>query len=233
MGRQSIMFRGRGRSARAGLAASPFGAGAPGAPGALAALATLGALAALASGCAGAGNFVWVNDLPAAATAGAGAEAEYLIREGDVVSIRVLGQEPFSTKARVRSDGRVAFPAIGDVEVRGKRPTAVKGEIEARLKDYVVAANVTVTVEEFQPITVSVLGEVSRPGSYPLDVRATLAQVLATAGGLNEFASRDSIFVVRGGPQPLRVRFTYEDVSRGDARTASFPLRHGDLVVIE
>jgi polysaccharide export outer membrane protein len=125
------------------------------------------------------------------------------------------------------------MPAIGDIEVRGKRPSSLKAELEARLKDYVNAPSVTVTVDEFQPITVAVLGEVARPGTYPSDPRATLAEVLAAAGGLTEYASHDSIYVVRGAPQPLRVRFTYDDVSRGEPRTAAFALRQGDLVVVE
>jgi polysaccharide export outer membrane protein len=195
-------------------------------------VASAGLVTGLSGGCAGPGNFVWVNDLPAAATAPS-SDSDYVIRDGDLVNIKVLTQEPLSTRARVRSDGRIAMPAIGDIEVRGKRPSAVKAEIEPRLKDYVNAANVTVTVEEFQPITVNVLGEVTRPGSYPFDPRATLAQVLATAGGLNDYASRDSIFLVRATPQPMRVRFTWEDVTRGEPRSTTFPLRHGDLVVVE
>jgi polysaccharide export outer membrane protein len=149
------------------------------------------------------------------------------------LNIRVFNQEALSTKAKVRSDGRIAVPALGDIDVRGKSPAKLKAELEARLKDYVNAPSVTVTVEEFQPIVVSVLGEVTKAGSYPLDPRATLAQVLATAGGLTEFASRDSIFVVRAGPPAVRVRFTYEDVSRGAQPSAGFVLHDGDLVVVE
>jgi polysaccharide export outer membrane protein len=125
------------------------------------------------------------------------------------------------------------MPAIGDVDVRGKRPSALKAELEARLKDYVNTPSVTVTVEEFQPINVSVLGEVSKQGTFAMDPRASVAQVLAAAGGLTDYASRDSIFVVRPGPHPLRVRFSFEDVSRGDPRSSSFPLEQGDLVVVE
>src|SRR5579872_4832574 len=166
-----------------------------------------------AGACSGPGNFVWVTDLPSAYTQ-RGADQGYLIRDGDTLSIRVFNQEAMSTKARVRSDGRIALPALGDIDVRGKRPAALKVELEARLKDYVNAPSVTVSVEEFQPIIVSVLGEVSKSGSYPLDPRATVAQVLANAGGLTDYASRDRIFIVRSGPPPVRVRFTYEEVSR-------------------
>ncbi len=183
------------------------------------------------AGCAGSGNYVWVQELPPDAFVQPA--TEYLIRDGDLVNVRVFGQEPLSTRARVRSDGRIAMPAIGDVDVRGKRPSALRAELEARLKDYVNSASVTVTVEEFQPINVSVLGEVQKQGTYAVDPRTTVAQVLAAAGGLTDYASRDGLFVVRKSPRPLRIRFTYNDVRRGDPRASSFTLQAGDLLVVE
>jgi len=190
------------------------------------------ALLGLALACAGPGQYVWVNELPAEYLA-RNPDQSYVIRDGDTLNIRVFNQEALSTKAKVRSDGRMAMPALGDIDVRGKHPAALKAELEGRLKDYVNAPSVTVTVEEFQPIVVSVLGEVVKAGSFPLDPRATLAQVLASAGGLTEFASRDSIYVVRAGPPAMRVRFTYEDVSRGSPSSVGFVLHDGDLVVVE
>jgi polysaccharide export outer membrane protein len=182
--------------------------------------------------CSGPGQYVWVNDLPAEYLART-SDQSYLIRDGDTLNIRVFNQEALSSRAKVRSDGRIALPALGDIDVRGKRPADLKTELEGRLKDYVNAPSVTVTVEEFQPIVVSVLGEVAKAGSYPLDPRATIAQVLANAGGLTDFASRDSIYVVRAGPPTIRVRFTYEDVSRGSPASVGFVLHDGDLVVVE
>jgi polysaccharide export outer membrane protein len=191
------------------------------------------ALLGSALACAGPGQYVWVNELPAEYIARSHPDQSYVIRDGDTLNIRVFNQEALSTKAKVRSDGRMAMPALGDVDVRGKHPATLKAELEGRLKDYVNAPSVTVTVEEFQPIVVSVLGEVVKAGSFPLDPRATVAQVLASAGGLTEFASRDSIYVVRAGPPAVRVRFTYEDVSRGAPSSVGFVLHDGDLVVVE
>jgi protein involved in polysaccharide export with SLBB domain len=78
-----------------------------------------------------------------------------------------------------------------------------------------------------------VLGEVAHPGTLPLDPRATLAEVLASSGGLTEYASRDGIFVVRAGPPAMRIRFTYQEVSRGTAASQGFVMKDGDLVVVE
>ncbi|MGH7296701.1 MAG: polysaccharide biosynthesis/export family protein [Polyangiaceae bacterium] len=195
----------------------------------------VGALAVvllLAPGCASEGAYVWVTRLPPQYTSRP-LEPAYVIRDGDLLNIRVFNQEAMSIRSKVRSDGRIALPAVGDVEARGKKPSELKTVIEAKLKDYINAPSVTVSVDEFQSIQVSVLGEVSKQGTLPLDPRATLAQVLASSGGLTDYASRDSIFVVRAGPPPLRVRFTYEDVSRGAPQCEGFVMQDGDLVVVE
>jgi polysaccharide biosynthesis/export protein len=186
-------------------------------------------LAALLLGqCAGPGVYVWIAQLPPQPI-----EKEYVIQEGDLIEVRVFNQDPISTHARVRSDGRISMPILGDVDIRGKRPADVKADLEIRLKDYVNSPSVTVTVQESHPITISVLGEVSHQGVFPIDPHATLAEVIALAGGLTDYASRDRLFVVRTGAQPLRARFTYDEVSHGDPPTAAFALRQGDLIVVE
>ncbi len=178
--------------------------------------------------CAPQGPYVWIADLPPQPVA-----SDYLIQEGDSIEIRVFNQDPLSTHARVRTDGRIAVPILGDVDVRGKRPADLKAELEARLKDYVNAPSVTVTLQESHPITVTVLGEVGHQGVFPIDPHANLAEVLALAGGLSDYASRDRLFVVRSGPPPQRIRFTYDAVSRGNPSTTAFALRQGDLIVVE
>ncbi|MBK6578654.1 MAG: polysaccharide export protein [Sandaracinaceae bacterium] len=188
-----------------------------------------GSLAVLAlslAACSGAGKYVWVNDLPAVSAAA----DEYHIRAGDFVSIIVFQQDAMSAKARVRSDGKMSFPILGDITVRGMRPADVKAQLEKRLKEYVLTPNVTVSIEDTQPIEVSVLGEVARPGIFTLKANASMAQALASAGGMTDFANRDRIFVIRA---PKRIRFTYEGIVRGDGRSATFLLESGDLIVVE
>jgi polysaccharide export outer membrane protein len=197
------------------------------APLALAVAVVLGLL-----GCGASGTYVWVNELPKEYTSRT-APAEYRIGDGDTVNVRVFNQEALSTRAKVRTDGRLALPVLGDVDVRGKRPSVLKAELETRLKDYVNAPSVTVTVEEVQPVVVSVLGEVGHPGAFPLDPRATVADALAHAGGLTDYASRDKIFVVRSTPRSMRVRFTFEDIAHGAPASAGFVLANGDLLVVE
>jgi polysaccharide biosynthesis/export protein len=185
------------------------------------------ALAALSlAGCGGA-PYVWVDELtPPRAADG------YVIASGDLVSVRVFNQENLSVRARVRSDGKIAVPFLGDVEVSGKTPAAVSGELGVRFKEYVVSPAVTTTVEEPQATSVSVLGEVTHPGVYTLDATAGVLQALAAAGGFTDYAGKDAIYVVRRASGP-RVRFTFSSLVQGEGRAPAFRLRAGDVVVVE
>jgi polysaccharide biosynthesis/export protein len=183
--------------------------------------------------CAQEGNYVWVQNLPPAAAHGP-RDDQYLIAPGDTISVRVFEQDAMSAKVKVRADGKVALPIIGDTDVRGKRPSDVARELEGRLKEYIVSPKVTVNVDDFQPLTVAVLGEVTHPGRYPLDPAiAGVMQALASAGGMTEYADRDRIYVLRRFPQPMRIRFTFESLSRNEPRAVTFVLQTGDVVVVE
>ncbi len=192
----------------------------------LAGFAVLGVVAA----CSGSGQYVWFDQLPQDKLMSAN---EYLIDVGDVLNIHVLGHEEMATHQRVRPDGRVALLLIGEVFAAGKRPGALRAELEGRLKDFIVSPSVVVNIDESQPPTVLVLGEVARPGGYALAQDLRIAHALALGGGLTEYASRSSIFVVRDRPAPMRIRFTYEAVTRNLGRAGEFQLRGGDVVEVE
>jgi polysaccharide biosynthesis/export protein len=181
-------------------------------------------------GCSPPGQYVWYSSLPAAAT---NAHQDYLINVGDTVDVRALNHEEVSVKEKVRIDGRIAIPLIGEVEARGKRPSALRAELEGRLKDFIVSPSITVNVVETELMTVLLLGEVARPGAFKVEPNVRLAQVLALGGGLTDYASRDSVYVVREQPVAQRIRFTYQAVMRNEGRAGDFPLHAGDLVEVE
>lgn len=195
-----------------------------------AALGCLLAFVAAACGRSG-GGFVWVDNLPAARAA-AGA---YAVGVGDVVSVQVWDHDKMSARARVRSDGRISMPLLDDVDVAGKTPTQLARELERQLKErnLVVNPSVNVVLEETKPLGVAVMGEVSRAGMYTLDAGAGVAEALASAGGLTEFAHRDRIYVIRRTPQPVRIRFTYDALAEARGLAATFRLQSGDVVVAQ
>jgi polysaccharide biosynthesis/export protein len=177
------------------------------------------------------GTFTWVNDYvdPPAPADGGG----YVIQPGDLLQIRVFNQPDMSTRARVREDGKVSVPFLNDVIAAGFTPNALAHELQTRLKDYINAPVVTVSLEEPRPFSVAVMGEVSKPGVYAVPHGAGVLQALAAAGGFTQYASRDRIFVVRDLPQRARIRFNYEELSLAQGKAAAFRLRVGDTVVVE
>lgn len=186
------------------------------------------ALLAGSAGCS-AGQFVWFSEMPAEAKS----STDFVISNGDLLTVRVLGHEDMSVHQRVRADGRIAVPIIGEVEAGGKRPSSLRAELEGRIKEYIVSPSVLLTVDERQPLTIYAMGEVSKPGPLLLEPGASVADALAAAGGPTEYAARDRIFLVRRRPSPVRIRFTYDWLSRNEAQAATFPLAPGDMLVVE
>jgi polysaccharide export outer membrane protein len=158
---------------------------------------------------------------------------EYVIGPGDVISITVYQQAELSTKAKVRTDGRIGLTFIGEIVVAGKKPAVLAQELELRLRQFIVSPRVVVNVDEAHPIAVSMLGEGGTKGSLTLEPPATLLQAIAQAGGLSEYASKDKIFILRRVPVFRRIRFTYEAIVNNESGAAMFPLRTGDVIFVE
>jgi polysaccharide biosynthesis/export protein len=181
--------------------------------------------------CAGSGPYVWVNDAPDTFFR---PMSPLTISVGDMINIRVFGQEPLSTKATVRADGAVALPLVGDVVVSGKTPGIVAKEVEARLVPYVTTPNVVVVIEDSR-IRITTIGELRKTGTLVLEAGDTgMLAALANSGGLTEYAGKSDIFVLRQLPNGVvRIRFSYDEIVRGLGRAAAFRLHNGDQVIVE
>lgn len=167
---------------------------------------------------------------------GATAPGEYVIGPGDTLQVRVFQQEAMSARVRVRGDGKVSLPLVNDWVVAGKMPTQVASELQVRLKEFINTPVVTVSLEEMRPLNVSVVGEVVRPGVVVLEPGAGVVHAIAAAGGLTDFAHKDGIFVIRKPSpttKPVRIRFTWEDLTNGDPASVKFLLLPQDVVVAE
>jgi polysaccharide export outer membrane protein len=182
-------------------------------------------------GCGSAGVFTWYRDLPH--NEFQSSSGEYVIGIGDTVRVQVYDQEGLTVRSKIRPDGRLALPFVGEVVAVGRHPLALAKEIEARLKEFFVTPRVTVTVEESVPVTISVLGEVGHVGLLTLEPNAGLLQALAQAGGPTDYADKSSIYVLRRSPDFRRIRFTYDSLLQNREGAATFSLRTGDVLVVE
>jgi polysaccharide export outer membrane protein len=77
------------------------------------------------------------------------------------------------------------------------------------------------------------MGEISKPGPMPLARDMGVAQAIAAAGGLTTFAHKDRIFVVRATPKPVRIHFTYKELTQEIGAASKFRLKPNDIVVVE
>ena len=193
-------------------------------------LATFGLTAFIAVSffaCAKPAPFVWATDYRAPQILPA---EERQVRPGDKVIVHVRGQDALSGEFTVAGDGRYRQPRLGLVEVGGYSVKEAESRLKQRLEGWLDSSLIEVSVEH-QPQSISVLGSVRRPGRYALASGMGVLSTLAEAGGLDDFADRDGIYVLRGTGQATRIRFRYRDLA--DGAHAGFELRDGDVIVVE
>lgn len=160
------------------------------------------------------------------------ASSRYTLGPADVIHVNVWKNADLSQTVTIGPDGFVSLPLLGDVRATGLTADQLAKDITSRLTSYVVNAQVTVSVVEIRSRQVFITGQVGKPGAYPLIAPITVLQLIAQAGGLNTFASRKGIFILRGATgNALRLKFNYNSAIHGDVKQ-NISLQPGDTVII-
>jgi polysaccharide export outer membrane protein len=158
----------------------------------------------------------------------------YRIGAGDVLQI-VVWKEPDASvpSIQVRSDGNITVPFVKEIHVEGLTPTEVESLVTERLTRFLRSPEVSVLVRETNRDKVYVVGAVGRQGSIPLRSVMTVIQALAEAGGVNEFAKKKKIYIIRTeGQKQVRIPFNYEAAIKGQAGLSSLLVAPGDTIVV-
>lgn len=134
-----------------------------------------------------------------AAALAAEARTNYRVSPGDLLSISVYQDPELSRKARVDAEGAVSLPLVGAVPVAGKTVLEAQRLIEERLSKYLVEPQASVLIEEYGRKLFFVMGEVQKPGSYPVPVesKVTVLQAISIAGGFTRIAAPGRTRVLR------------------------------------
>lgn len=177
---------------------------------------------------------------PAAASAAAPAPAdrsEYLIGPGDVIRVSVFQNPDLSLEARVNENGTIRFPLIGSVRIGGMSVSNAEKAIADGLRagDFVKQPQVTVLLAQIRANLVSVLGQVGKPGRYPLEVGGTkLMEVLAQAGGVSPTGSDTLILSGQRDGKPFRKEIDMPAVlGPTQDTTADIELQNGDVIFVD
>jgi len=151
---------------------------------------------------------------------------------GDVLDVRVYGEEELTGTYRVAQDGSIDFPFIGRVAVAGLEPPTIADTIKDRLAHgYLRDPQVSIFVREYNSKRVSVVGAVAHPGNFPMTTGLTVVQAISLAGGFTSIASRDDTVVTRRvGGRLRRFPVHAEDVTEGNED--DFPLQAGDIIYV-
>lgn len=161
------------------------------------------------------------------------APPEYRIGPEDTLQIAVWKNEAMSKTVPVRPDGMISLPLLNDLQAAGLTPMELRDLLMKKLGEYMPTPEVAVIVAEVRSFKVSVIGEVQRPARYELKSWTTVLDVLALAGGLNEFAARNRIVVLRpDGNGMKRIPFNYNKVISSGGEHENFYLRPSDIVLV-
>lgn len=121
-----------------------------------------------------------------------------LIGPLDTIGVDVFNVPELSREMQVDASGRISMPLIGTVDARGKTAEELAAAIEAALRGrFVRNPDVTVNIKSSVSQVVTVDGQVTEPGLYPVTNQMTLMRALASAKGLSEFAKQDDVVILR------------------------------------
>jgi len=160
---------------------------------------------------------------------------DYVIGEGDSLTLMVLGEEGLETTNKVRPDGKMTFPGHGDIVVTGKTTEQVRGELEEAFKASLGLKNpkVYVAVNSFESKAVTVLGEVAIPGRFPYTGQMRVADLVGLAHGMTIYASSNRALLFREVDAATKMYHVElkDFFSEGDFST-NFFLRPGDILYV-
>lgn len=167
--------------------------------------------------------------------------SDFFLGPEDVLKITVWKSPDLSGDVTIRPDGTITMPLIGDVQAAGIPAKVLAKHIGERLTEYMSSPIVTVQVKEVNSYFIYVLGEVVKPGKYPLKSYVNVMQGISLAGGFAAFASKNKIKVLRNvstgsegheEKRQIEIPVNYDDILKGTAVPGNFILQSGDVIVV-
>jgi polysaccharide export outer membrane protein len=155
-----------------------------------------------------------------------------LIGPLDVINVEVFGVEDLSRELQVDLGGQITMPLIGKIDARGETPSELATKIASLLRGrYVRNPDVTINVKSSVSQNVTVDGQVTQPGLYPVTNQTTLMRAIASAKGLSEFANLEDVVILRTvNGQRMAALYNIGAVRRG--AYADPPIFANDIVIV-
>lgn len=161
---------------------------------------------------------------------------EPVLGAGDIVRVTVFHNPDLSTESRINELGQITFPLIGKVALGGLSVTAAQDKIAKQLKDggFVVKPQVSISLVQVKSSQVSVLGQVAKPGRYPIEtVNTRVSEVIAAAGGVLPAGSDIVTLVGTRNSQPVKYDIDLPTILQTGARDQDTVVANGDIIHVD
>jgi len=158
----------------------------------------------------------------------------YTVQPGDLLEVNVWKEEGLLKEVLDRPDGGMSSPLVGDFKAKGLSLEKIQEIIVERLTKYISDPVVSVSARSLMGHKIFVIGKVKRPDQYHINRYVDVMQALSLAGGMTEFASVNSILILRrdDNGEEKAIKFRYGDVEGGDDLKQNIILKSGDVVVV-
>jgi polysaccharide export outer membrane protein len=161
------------------------------------------------------------------------ASPDYIIGPEDVLSVSVWREPELTAKVVVRPDGKIDLPLVNDIRASGLTTKQLRESITESIRRFVPDPTVSVLLVEIHSHTVTIVGSVPKPGIYPIGGPMTVMELVARAGGFQDFAKTKDVQIVRQvGTKAYRWFFNYKDYTAGRHYEQNMSLQNGDVVVV-
>lgn len=162
--------------------------------------------------------------------------ADYALGPGDVVKITVFQNPDLTTETRVTEAGMVTFPLVGQIQAAGQGTAKLELAIAQKLREggFVNRPQVNVVVLQFKAMQVSVLGQVNKPGRYPLEQsKNRLTEVVALAGGVTPLAADVVTLVTTDNGKEKKISVDLPELLRSGDLGRDAVIKNGDIIFVD
>ena len=174
--------------------------------------------------------------LPAGALGAPGGKDAYTLGPGDTIEILVEGDHDLTRTTTIKPDGSIDLPLVGEVTAAGRTTSQLAAELIRLYSKYLRAPSITVAVHELRVDRISVLGQVNKPGEYPIRPGATILDVLASAGGPTDRADLTKATIMReetgGRADPIEVNLLEAFAKDAKNDSPAVKLLPGDVLFV-
>jgi polysaccharide biosynthesis/export protein len=161
-------------------------------------------------------------------------DENFIIGNDDVLAISVWKEPELTKSIPVRSDGKISLPLVGEMQATGRTPLQLELDITEKLKNFITTPEVTVLVEKVNSRKFNMLGEVNKPGEFPLTASTTIMDAIAMGGGFKDFAKKSGVYILRKGPdgRESRINFNYKDFIKGKNPAQNIKIEPNDTIIV-